>query len=144
MKLLIDIIGDNEVKCEAALPFVEVEAEQFSFETERDNQLVQFNITLPVTFQHDGFGFQNGAFRVYLDGDAYHENGKQWGGHLLANGGAWCFWPKLTTGARVSCCYLMAVPKAGKHIIRTMFVGGDKKTSGVLRSRRHYQALSVL
>lgn len=143
MKLLLDIVGDNEVKREALQPYIEVEAEQFEFETERDNQIVQFNITLPVTFEHKAFGFQNGAFRVYLDGDGYHTNGKQWNGWLLANGGSWCFWRKLTTGGRVSCSYYYAVPKAGKHIIRTMFVGGDKKMSGVLRSRRHYQVMSL-
>lgn len=144
MKFLLDIIGDSEVKYSLPVPFIDLEVERFSFETEYDDQLVLFNITLPVTFQHNAFGFQNGAFRVYLDGDGYHENGKQWNGLLLANGGGWCFWPKLTTGARVSCSYFYRVPKAGKHTIRTMFVGGCEKMSGVLRSRRHYQVMSGL
>lgn len=142
MRLLLDKVMDTEVKITPATPFVEGTAEDFDFETSKDDALVTFQINAPMTIQKRGFGFSNGAFRIYLDGDALLPNGKQWNGYLICNGGGWCFWRKLTTDARFSACFTHRIPKAGKHRLNVRGVVSTKDTSVTLRSRRHYQIIA--
>lgn len=142
MRLLLDRIQDNDMRLFPAEPFVEEDAERFDFETTKDGQIVTLQITGPITVQKGGFGFSNGAVRVYLDGDGMGPNGKQWNGFLICNAGAWCFWRKLSTGARFSACYTCVIPNAGRHMLHVRAVASTKDTNITLRGRRQYQVVA--
>lgn len=143
MILLLDEIRDNEVQLTSNIEYVEVLAEQYSFYTDCDSQPVRFDIQIPMTVHQMASGYDNGAFRVYLDGVGFHENGKQWDGFLITNGGAWCSEPGLPVNGRVSCSFNYVIPCAGKHYLNVQYAGTKTHTIGTLRSRRSIQVVKL-
>jgi len=135
--MLLDQALDTEPVISSNTALKEVQAEIFSFDTAQANQEVTFAITIPFTVHQTIAGSQNGAYRLYLDGDAIV--GNQWNGTLIMNGGAWCFQANLPTNGRCSGTVKLVIPTSGTHKIRLMYAGSSTVTIGTLRSRRRYQ-----
>lgn len=143
MNLLLNKTMDTEVQVTSNVPYVEVLAEQHTFETSVDNQAVRFDIQIPLTVHQTAGGAENGAFRIYLDGDAIGPNGKQWNGYLITNGGAWCDTPYVPTDGRIGCSLSYVIPTAGRHTLRIQYAGSKPYTIGTMRSRRTIQVVCL-
>lgn len=139
--MLQNVIKDNELPITSNVAYHEVLAESCQFTTTTENQMVDIQVVIPFTVHQTIAGQQNGAFRVYLDGDAYITIGSatQWNGQLLINGGAWCFSAILPTDGRCSGIVTVTIPTVGAHTIYTQYSGSTTVTIGTLRSRRRYQ-----
>lgn len=135
--MLLDQTLDTEPVVSSNVALKEVLGEMFSFSTTQADQEVTFAVTIPFTVHQTIAGLQNGAYRLYLDGDAIV--GNQWNGTLIMNGGAWCFQANLPTNGRCSGTVRMIIPAAGTHKLRLMYAGSSTVTIGTLRSRRRYQ-----
>lgn len=139
-EMLLDVSLDTEVAITSNVAYYELTAESFTFETKEPNQEVTFSIHIPLTVHQGSVGYDNGAFRVYLDGTARDAGGgKQWNGYLIGNGGAWCFQSGLPTDGRLSVVRKLVIQQPGTHTLRTQYAGSKSYTIGTLRSRRNYQ-----
>lgn len=143
MILLLDETRDTEIPVTSNIAYVEVPVEQYYFETLCDNQAVRFDIQIPLTVHQYMEGADNGAFRVYLDGNGLGPNGKQWDGYLISNGGAWVDSKGVPANGRVSCSFNYTIPSAGKHYLRIQYAGTKAYTIGTLRSRRTIQVVAL-
>jgi hypothetical protein len=139
--LIFSAILDTQPAFTSNSACYEVHVESFAFSTDSQNLEVDFYITAPFTVHRMSAGSSNGAFRVYLDGDAMA--GKQWNGLLLCNGGAWAFQSGLPTDGRFSVATRKTIANHGNHTIYVMYSGSDTVTIGTLRSRRIYQVIAV-
>lgn len=147
MNLLLNDIRDNEVAITSNVAYSELTAETYEFETTEDNQAVRFDIQIPFSVHQTVNGGQNGAFRIYLDGDGLYTEGiaagKQWDGYLISNGGAWVSHAGIPSNGRVSCSFNMVIPNAGPHTLRAQYAGTTTYTIGTLRSRRSVQVVAL-
>lgn len=146
MNLLLNAVRDNEVPITSNTAYSELTAEEYEFETAEDGQAVRFDIQMPFSVHQSVAGGQNGAFRVYLDGDGLYTEGpaagKQWNGYLISNGGAWVNDAGIPANGRVSCSFNYVVPSAGMHKLRVQYAGTTTYTIGTLRSRRSVQVVA--
>lgn len=144
--ILLDTYIDTDNAQSSTTATYEVEAEQFSFTTARDNQWVMFNVVIPMTCHRVVDGTNNAAVRVYLDGTAVVPvgSGGQWNGTLLFNGGQWSFQSNFPLDGRCSGTMMYKIPTAGAHTLTTCISGsvvGANPTIGTLRARRRYQVI---
>lgn len=140
--LLLDVTKLNEVQLSSNVAYQEVVAEQFSFETTVPDQQVTISISWPFSVHQTIDGDENGAFRVYLDGDAFisfPSGAKQWNGLIVGNGGAWCARANVPNSSHSSITHKFTIANPGTHVLRMMYAGTKSWTIGTLRTVRRYQ-----
>lgn len=138
--MLLDIALDNESAITSNTPYYELLAETYTFETTAVDQEVTISAHIPFTVHQNAVGYENGAYRLYLDGTAQDAaNGKQWNGYLIGNGGAWAFQSGLPTDGRLSVVKKLTIANPGVHTLRLQYSGSTTYTIGTLRSRRIIQ-----
>ena len=140
--LLLDVTKSNEVQLSSNVAYQEVLAEQFTFETTVPDQQVTISISWPFSIHQTIDGDENGAFRVYLDGDAFlsfPSGAKQWNGLLAGNGGGWCARANVPNSSHSSITHKFTIANPGTHTLRMMYAGTKAWTIGTLRTVRRYQ-----
>lgn len=140
--LLLDVTKLNEVQITSNVAYQEVVAEQFTFETTEANQQVTISISWPFSIHQTIDGDENGAFRVYLDGDAFlsfPSGAKQWNGLIVGNVGAWCARANVPNSSHSSITHKFTIANPGAHTLWMMYAGTKSWTIGTLRTVRRYQ-----
>lgn len=138
--MFLDTYLDNEAAITSNTPYYELLAETYTFETAVANQEVTISAHIPFTVHQNAPGYENGAYRLYLDGTSQDAaGGKQWNGNLIGNGGAWAFQSGLPTDGRLSVVKKLTIADPGTHTLRLQYSGSTTYTIGTLRSRRIIQ-----
>lgn len=140
--LLLDATQLNEFPITSNVAYQEVLAEQFTFTTTEPNQQVTISASWAYSVHQSIDGDENGAFRLYLDGDAfiYFPSGaKQWNGLIIGNGGAWCARANVPNSSHSSVTHKFTIATPGTHTLRMMYAGTKTWTVGTLRTVRRYQ-----